>query len=326
MSRIVVLVMLDPDDPDAHPFRQCIAQDPELASRVDLRFAAGESIATAIVDAEVVVGAHLPAERLAQAPRLKWMSFWSAGLDGKITPELLQRGLILTNASGVHGPNIAEHVLACMLMFTRRMHLYLRKQIAREWWRQSDAEELTGQTLGIVGLGRIGEALTIRAKAFGMRVIATKRNPNTRYDPAATPDILLPPERLHHLLAEADHVCVAVPYTPETHHLINAAALGRMKPTAYLYNIARGRVVDEPALIAALQEGRIAGAGLDVFETEPLPPDSPLWRMENVILTPHVSGLTPHYFTRTAALFVENLRRYLRGAPLLNRYDPDRGY
>ncbi|HLV79366.1 MAG TPA: D-2-hydroxyacid dehydrogenase [Chthonomonadaceae bacterium] len=333
MSKMVVLALLAPEDADAAPFRQEIEGDPALAARVELRFAARDAAQEAIADAEVVVCGILPPDLLAAAQRLRWVSFWSAGLDTKLRPDILARDLRITNASGVHGPNIAEHVLAFMLMFTRRMPHYLRAQIAGQWQRTPSpdfntemAGELTGQTLGIVGLGHIGEDLARRAQAFDMRVIATKRDPAARPENAARLDALLPPERLTDLLAASDHVCIALPYTPQTHHLFDATLLARMKPSAYLYNIARGKIVDEAALIAALQAGRLAGAGLDVFETEPLPPDSPLWKMENVIITPHVAGITPHYFPRAAALFTANLRRYLAGQPLANLYDPKRGY
>lgn len=331
MKRTVVLVLLPPDDHDSTAFRDAFENDPELRDRVELRVAAGDAAREGIADVEVVVCGGIRPELLDAATNLRWISFWSAGLDGKITPQIQARNLLITNASGVHGPNIAEHVLAFMLMFIREMPRHFRAQMAGQWLRNGNtqrvgAQELSGQTLGIVGLGRIGEALTVRAKAFGMRVVATKRDVHARYAAEVVPDALYPQEELPRLLAESDHVCIALPYTPETHHLFNAETLAHMKPTATLYNIARGRIVDENALIAALQNGRIAGAGLDVFEEEPLPYDSPLWKMENVILTPHVAGLTPHYFARVAALFTENLKRYLRGQHLNNLYDPQRGY
>ncbi|HLK58046.1 MAG TPA: D-2-hydroxyacid dehydrogenase [Chthonomonadaceae bacterium] len=331
MSKTTVLVMLRSEDEDAPKFRAAIEGDAELRERVALRFATGDAVKEAVVGAEVVVGGNISPEALAVAQDLRWIAFWSAGLDGKVTPAIRERNLLITNASGVHGPNIAEHVLMFMLMFTRRMEFHFRSQVAGVWnrnpaERRAGADELAGQTLGIVGLGRIGEALAARAKAFEMRVIAAKRNPHARYDAAIVPDTLYSTEALPRLLAESDHVCIALPYSPETHHLFDAQMLGYMKPSAYLYNIARGKIVDEAALIAALQAGRIAGAGLDVFEQEPLPPDSPLWSMENVLITPHVSGITPHYFARAAVLFAANLKRYLNGQPLQNLYDPERGY
>jgi phosphoglycerate dehydrogenase-like enzyme len=331
VSRLVVLALLAPEDADADAFRAAVAVDTELRERIELRFAGREAAPEAIRDAEVVCCGNLSSELLAAAPHLRWISYWSAGMESKATPEVLARGLLLTNASGVHGPNIAEHVMAFMLMFTRRMPFHLRSQIAHSWRplagsRAVGAGELTGQTLGVVGLGRIGEALTARAKAFQMRVVATKRDVRARYEADIRPDALYPPEELPRLLAESDHVCIALPYTPQTHHLFDAAMLAHIPPSAYLYNIARGKIIEEAALIAALRAGTLAGAGLDVFETEPLPEDSPLWEMENVIITPHVAGLTPYYFRRVAALFAENLRRYLNGERLHNLYDPTRGY
>ena len=331
MSKTIALVSLAEDDGEAKHFRDAIAGDAELRDQIELRFANREQILARIADAPIFVGGGISSEALAAANNLRWLAFWSAGLDGKITPEMTNRHLLITNASGVHGPNIAEHVLAFMLMFTREMPFHLRQQIQSKWEREGNAQrvmagELSGQTLGIVGLGRIGEALTQRAKAFEMRVVATKRDPTARYEAAVKPDAIYASEELPRLLAESDHVCICLPLTPETHHLFNAETIALMKPTACLYNIGRGKIVDEAALISALQNGKIAGAGLDVFETEPLPADSPLWQMENVLITPHVSGGTPHYFSRFAAIFAANLKRYLNREPLQNLYDPQKGY
>jgi phosphoglycerate dehydrogenase-like enzyme len=325
-----VVVALAADDPDAHPYRVAILNDPALRDRVDLRFGRGSELDALLADAEVVTCGNLSPEQIAAAKYLRWISFWSAGMDGKVTEQMRERWLLLTNASGVHGANIAEHVMCFMLMFTRRMEVHFRSQMEGRWERglpatKAGADELTGQTLGIVGLGRIGEALAVRAKAFGMRVVAVKRDPSARHDRAPI-DAIYGLDRIPHLLAESDHVCIALPYTPVTHHLFDADLLARFKPTAYLYNIARGKIVDEAALVDALRNDRLAGAGLDVFETEPLPADSPLWNLPNVLITPHTAGITPHYFQRAAALFAENLKRYLAGQPLHNRYDPSRGY
>lgn len=330
MTRTVVLVTLAEDDADAGRYREAIAADVSLSERVELRFAVGDDIAASIPDAEIAVCGNLTSAQIEAAPRLRWIAFWSAGMDGKATPQILGRNLLLTNASGVHGPNIAEHVMGFMLMFTRRLDVHFRSQLAGKWERglpanKSGAHELTGQTLGIVGLGRIGEALASRARAFGMHVVATKRNPESRYGDLPI-DALYGMDDLPKLMAESDHICVAVPSTPDTHRLISADILSLCKPSAYIYNVARGRVIDEAALIEALREGRIAGAGLDVFEQEPLPADSPLWTLPNVLITPHTSGITPHYFRRAAALFAENLRRYLAGERLNNLYDLERGY
>lgn len=329
MSKLVILVALEASDPDAQPFRDAIAKDPALKERAELRFATGDAIAEHIATAEIAWCGNLSPAMIERAEKLRWISFWSAGVDGKITPQLLERKFQITTASGVHGANIGEHIMAWMLMFARDMHLHVRSQAAGEWRRSStmsSVSELTGKTLGIVGYGRIGEGLAVRAKAFGMRVVALKRNPEAQYDKSVSVDHIYAPSELRQLLGESDHVCISLPLTPDTYRLFDAETLACMKPSAYLYNVARGKVVDEKALIAALQEGRIAGAGLDVFEEEPLPADSPLWKMENVIITPHTAGQTPYYFVRAADLFAENLHRYINGEALNNLYRHERGY
>ncbi len=339
MTKTVVLVLLAPDDADAQTFRQAMDADENLRDQIELRFSRSEDADSQLADADIAVCGNLSPEQLERAENLKWIAFWSAGMDGKYTPQLAARNLILTNASGVHGPNIAEHVMMFMLMFTRNEPFYFRRQLEGEWkrdnwgqekWnrqpRRSAAEELTGQTLGIVGLGRIGESLAVRAKAFDMRVIATKRNPNERYDAQVPVDAVYGMDDLPRLLSESDHICVTIPHTPQTHHFISAEMLAHCKPSAYIYNIGRGSTIDEAALAAALEQGKLAGAGLDVFETEPLPAESPLWKMDNVILTPHVSGITPFYFKRFAELFLANLRQFLSSEPLQNVFDPIKGY
>ena len=329
-----VLIDLPPDSPDAAYFRAALAR---FEGRVALTFAAGEGaadgadFARALAGADIAVTAALSDDELASAPRLRWLSSVAAGLDEIITPALLARGIAITNASGVHGPNIAEHVMAMMLMFTRGMPRLFRAQLARRWERDLKSRsggpgELTGKTLLIVGLGRIGEAIALRARPFGMRIVGLKRDPSNRHDDGVTVDELLGLDALDDVLPRADHVCVTVPLTRETHRLIDVRRIARLRAGAYLYNISRGAVIDEPALVDALRAGKLAGAGLDVFEEEPLPATSPLWEMENVILTPHVSGMTPLYYQRTAALFAENLDRFLSGQPLENRFDPARGY
>jgi len=307
-----VLVDLPPASADAEVFRAALAR---FEGRIAVTYAdaEGADFARALADADVVVAQGLSDAELARAQRLRWLSSVAAGLEEIVTPALFARGVAVTNASGVHGPNIAEHVLAMMLMFTRGLPRLYRAQLARRWERnltsRSDGPgELTGKTLLIVGLGRIGEAIAARARPFGVRIVALKR------------------DALDGALGRADHVCLTVPLTPETRHLMNAARLARLGTGAYVYNVSRGAVIDEAALVEALRAGRLAGAGLDVFEEEPLPASSPLWDLENVILTPHVSGATPLYYHRTAALFADNLDRFLAGQPLANRFDPTRGY
>lgn len=323
-----VLVDVPPGSTDEGYFRTALAQ---FDGRVAVTYATGDAFARALPEAEVVVTGDLTDDELARAPRLRWLSSVAAGLDEIVTPAVLARGVEVTSASGVHGPNIAEHLLAMILMFTRGFPKLFRAQLARRWERnlksRSDGPgELTGKTLLIVGLGRIGEALTVRARPFGVHVVAVKHDPSNRHDASVGVDELLPVGAFDEALGRADHVCLTVPLTPATHHLMDERRLGRMRPGAFLYNVSRGAVIDEAALVEALRAGKLAGAGLDVFEEEPLPAGTPLWDLENVILTPHVAGVTPLYYKRTAALFADNLERFLSGRPLANRFQRERGY
>jgi phosphoglycerate dehydrogenase-like enzyme len=324
-----VLVAIAPESvTDERPFRAALAR---FAGRVTVTFAAGDDFARALPEADVVIAQGLSDGEVARASRLCWLSSVAAGLEGIATPALLARGVAVTNASGVHGPNIAEHVLAMMLMFTRGLPKLFRAQLARRWERNLTSRtdgpgELTGKTLLIVGLGRIGEAIAARARPFGVRLVALKHDPSTRHDAGVAVDELLPMDALDEALGRADHVCLTVPLTRATHHLIDARRIARLRAGAFIYNVSRGAVIDEAALVDALRAGKLAGAGLDVFEEEPLPETSPLWDLDNVILTPHVSGATPLYFERTATLFADNLDRFLSGRPLANRFDPARGY
>lgn len=291
-------------------------------------------------DTEVLYTFHLPAD-LSGAPRLKWVQLHTAGIDHLLDHPLMKSDVLLTTASGIHATPIAEYVFASILAFNRRVPQMLYYQRRREWpqgrWDLFARPKLRGSTLGIVGYGSIGREVGRIARCFGMRVVATKRSTSQMRDggyavagiedrEGLLPDEVFPPERLSEMLSLCDYVVVAVPLTPETRKLIGEAELRAMKPGAYLVNISRGGTVDEAALIRALREGWIAGAGLDVFEEEPLPSDSPLYDLENVILSPHVSGFTLRYNERSADLFAENLRRYLAGEPLLNLVDKAKGY
>jgi phosphoglycerate dehydrogenase-like enzyme len=273
--------------------------------------------------AEVIVGWQIPEPVRAQARRLRWVHAAAAGVDGLLFPEVVAGQVVLTSSVGAHTVALPEHVMAVILLFSRRLHVALRNQQARRWDRQALlGDELAGKVLGILGLGAIGSALAARAAAFGMRVVGTKRVPA----PVPNVERVYGPEATDEVLQAADYVVILLPLTPQTRGLIDARRLRLMKRTAVLVNVGRGPIVQEAALLAALREGWIAGAALDVFEREPLPADSPLWGMENVVITPHVSGASPSYFDRVIPLFCENLRRYLAGAPLVNRVDPARGY
>ncbi len=259
-----------------------------------------------------------------QAPNLRWVQLTSAGVDRAARSGLLASDFLVTSASGLHATPIGEYVLCVMLMFCKGAPRFIRAQDRREWVRYMP-QELYGKTVGIVGLGRIGAEVARLAKAFGCRVIATRRSATSRTKDELV-DAMLPPSELPALLAESDFVVLAVPLTPDTRHLIGEAELRAMKAAGVLINIARGPIVDEAALVRALKEGWVAGAGLDVFEQEPLPPESELWGLENVILSPHISGGTEIYTQRAVGIFCENLRRYLSGERLMNLADAQRGY
>ena len=275
-------------------------------------------------------------------PRLRWVQLHSAGADHVLEHPLFRSPVEFTTASGVHAINIAEYVFAMALAWFHRLPRMLEWQARGQWppdrerWALFVPEELWGKTIGIVGYGSIGRQVARLAKAFGMRVLAMQRGEDHRDhgfvfpgtgDPEGTlPDRFYTPAQLHEMLAESDIVVIAVPLTPETRGMFNEAAFRAMKRDAFLINIARGSVCEEPALIRALQEGWIGGAALDVFEQEPLPPEHPLWRLPNVLISPHVAGFTPRYDARAAQIFEENLARYMRGEPLLNRVDKARGY
>jgi D-2-hydroxyacid dehydrogenase (NADP+) len=237
---------------------------------------------------------------------------------------LIESDIIVTNNSGVHAPNIAEHLLGMMLAFARGFPEMVLNQQRRHWQRPStDLFELGYQTLAVVGLGDIGHALARRAKGLGMRVVGSRRRVLSPMDGV---DRIYPPDELHAMIAEADHVAITLPLTARTRHLFGAIEFEIMEPTAYIYNIGRGEIIDQDALIEALNNGEIAGAGLDVTTPEPLPEDSPLWTTPGVFITPHYSGSTPHYWDRGIELLVENIRRFRTDQPMLNVVDKGEGY
>ena len=329
-------------------------------------------------DVEVLLRGWLSADAfdrlLARAPRLTWVHSASAGVERALTPAARERGIVITNARGVFSQPIAEYVLMMILAVSRRLPQLLELQRERTW-QPLEGAELRDVTIGIVGLGSIGQAVAGLAGAFGSRVIAIRRrgeadpggssdgepvaggpgagehgseqpgNGNGRTaDPGsesgspalaltgngtggtAAPHRILGPDALPELLGESDFVVLAAPLTSETAGMIDDDALAAMKPGSWLINVARGRLVDERALLRALREGTIGGAVLDTFADEPLPPASPFYDLPNVILTPHTSWSSGRVLDRSVGLFAENLRRYAAGEPLLNVVDPAAGY
>jgi D-2-hydroxyacid dehydrogenase (NADP+) len=291
----------------------------------DTSEAANADLASLLADVEILYGFVGSTEQaqalLASAPKLRWFQASSAGVDELIGAGFTERGITVTTASGVHSTPIGEFALHLMLMFAKHAAASFRAQQEKRWYRFM-GDELRDATVGVVGLGHIGREVARLAKAFGCRVIAVDR---AQADVEGV-DETMPLQDLGRFLGESDYVVLAVPLSNETRHMIGKPELQAMKRSGVLINICRGSVVDEAGLVHALREGWIAGAGLDVFEQEPLPPESPLWEMENVIISGHSSGANAHYYERAVPIFCENLRRYLKGGPLLNLVEPDRGY
>ncbi len=286
-----------------------------------------EALPAMIADVDVYMGG-LDRDAFLAAKKLKWLQAPSSGVNNYLAiPELLASDLILTSARGTHGACLADSVFGMILAFTRCIKDFVLKQQAHEWAFQQfrpQMLELTGSTMGIIGLGSVGRAVARRAVAFGMRVIAVDMLPLSK---PVTVEALWGPERLHDLLTMSDYVVVAVPYTAQTDGMIGAAEIAQMKPGVLLVGISRGRIIDEDALIAALKSGHLRGAALDVFAQEPLPPDSELWDMPNVLITPHAAGGTQFERQYVLEIFYENLDRFRRGDfPLRNQVDKQRGF
>lgn len=278
-----------------------------------------------VPDAEIIFSKQFPPGTLDLAENLRWIQAGTAGVNHLLAAGVGERNIILTNARGAHGTPIAEQTLALMFAFANRLPLLLRGQNERKQVaRQVIAEkfELAGQTLCVIGLGDIGGALAQKAKLLGMRVLGVRRTS----DPFPHLDAQYTPDRLLDALPEADHVALCLPLTDKTTALIGERELRAMKANAYIYNVGRGASIEPSALLRALQEGWIAGAGLDCTDPEPLPSDSPLWAMENVILAQHTSGSSPFNADRITQIFLENLARYRRGESLRNVVDVVEGY
>jgi phosphoglycerate dehydrogenase-like enzyme len=287
---------------------------------VRVEVAADEATAGKVIaDVDVAYAWKLPTPLYRAAPRLRWIQAMGAGVDWVLEAPL-PRGVTLTRAPGIFGPWMAEYVVGRCLWVTQRMATYARAQRDRAWLDSVLPDRLRGKTVALVGVGDIGRTVARAVRGLGARVLGV----NTGGRAVAGVDRVYPVQRLHAALAAADFVVLLVPLTASTRGMIGARELAVLKPTAWLINIARGAVVDESALVAALHARRIGGAVLDVFEREPLPPAHPLWHIENAVLTPHISG--PSTVDEIAPIFNDNLRRFLQGRPLRHRVDPARGY
>ena len=283
-----------------------------------------------IRDAEIFFGWSLRGEQVAAAKKLHWIHSTAAAVHQLMSPELLASNVIVTNARSVHGPVVAEHAIAMMFALAKRLHIAVRAQQQNVWAQEQISygeprpTELAGSTLGLVGYGAIGRPIAESAKALGMRVLVVRQHPQERGGSDGI--TFFGPEDLDQVIAQSDFLVLAAPNTEKTQRLINGERLARMKPGAYLVNVARGALIDEAALLDALRSHRIGGAALDVFDHEPLPADSPLWALDNLLITPHTAATSEKMWERHYALIKENLRRYLGGEPLLGLVDKQSGY
>lgn len=303
--------------------------DVQLISNVDpdvqVTNAGQGGIGAALLEADIFCGhakVPVPWPEVVEQGRLQWIQSSAAGLDHCLTPEVIDSPITVTSASGLFANQVAEQTLALLFGLYRQLPLFQNAAQKREFIRRP-TWDLHGQTIGIVGFGGNGRRIAEFLAPLQTRMIATDWFP---VDAPPYLDELWPHDRLHELLAQSDVVILCVPLNQHTHHLIDANAFAIMKERAVLINVARGPVVDETALVSALQDGSLRGAGLDVTEIEPLPESSPLWSMENVIITPHVGAQSAMRVPVTTDFFCENLRRYLDGEPLQNKVDKELGF
>jgi len=288
-----------------------------------------DHLPAALMDADAAFASAVPADLVPSLTRLRWVQVPAAGVGHVLSPEVIASPIVLTSARGVRARAIAEHVMGVTIALARQLHVALRRQVAHTW--ALDELDTPGRIItlhdrrmGIVGLGSIGTQVAALASAFGMRVSGIRRRVAASPPPGV--QRVLRPDALTTLLADSDIIVLSAPLTSDTEHLIDRRAIEACKPGALLVNIGRGGLVNDEALVEALRSGRIGGAALDVFTTEPLPGDSPYWDLPNVIVTPHISGAMDDYWTPLVRLFADNLRRFERGEALLNVVDKDAGY
>jgi phosphoglycerate dehydrogenase-like enzyme len=317
MKQPLVLVLSNADDPQLRM----------LESVPHMRLNSLADINDEAKQAEVILHWIGPRDLLRSVflacPGVRWVHSRSAGLDSTLFPELVQSPVPLTNGSGVFSQTLGEFALAAILYFAKDLRRMLRNQEAARW-EQFDVEEIAGQTVGIVGYGDIGRAVATRVHAMGMQVLALKRHAPASPDPFIAQ--FYKPSELADMLAHCDYVVVAAPLTPETRHMISDAAFAAMKPSAVVINIGRGPVIDQAALVRALTQGKIKGAGLDVFEQEPIPEGDPIYKFENVLVSPHCADHTKDWLNQAMQFFLQQYERFRNGQPLENIVEKHLGY
>jgi phosphoglycerate dehydrogenase-like enzyme len=294
-----------------------------------LQFPSYDNVPDEIEDTDVFIGWSLRPQQFVVAKKLRWIHSPAAAIHQLMYPELIASNVILTNSSDIHGAVVAEHAIAVLLALAKRLPQAMQYQRKREWaqtqlWReQHKPREVADATVVVVGMGGIGREFIKRAKALGMKILGVRENPAKGLDGA---DAVYSSAQIDEIIPQADYVLLCTPVTPATTSIMNAARLSKMKPDAYLINVARGPLIDEAALLDTLKNHCIAGAALDVFTEEPLPPDSPFWSLDNLLITPHTAAVTEKLWERHYKNIVENMHRFIAGQPLLNEVDKRRGY
>lgn len=336
MSKINVLVMTD-IKPEMKA--EIAAVDPEHINMVDaskvwsapdvgdgLVGAANDPVLDELLkDAEVIYGYAPPPNMLQRAPKLKWYQTMLAGVDHFLTPELVKSEVMVTNMSGVHASPVAEVAITMFMMLAKNAPYYMENKRQGVWERNWEPVLIDGLTAGVVGLGNIGRNIARLCQALNMEVLATRRSAKLG-DKEPFVDKMYPMADLDAMLPLCDVVFMVLPNTAETKHVLNARRIGLLKSSAYIINVGRGLTIDEQAMAEALRDGKIAGVGLDAYETEPLPKNSLLWQLPNAVLSPHVSGKMKDYDARTNKIFCDNLKRYVKGEPLKNVVNKTIGY
>jgi len=329
LKKLKIVVALTEREKDFQAFSEVLSSSPQLMNRVELiRSQSKEHLRELLPQTDILISFSITSENFQRAKNLKWIHLAVAGVDESVFPELLKSKAIITACKGMHSHTISEHILGMILCFAKEIHLSTLRQVQKKWAFNEVMKhrfELKGKTLGIIGLGGIGLELAKKSKCLGMQVIGMK-NKLKKGEKIRSVDRIIPKEKLPELLSQSDFVALTLPLTDETFHLIGEKELAQMKNSAYLINTSRGKIIDEKALIDALENKRIAGAGLDVFEEEPLSSNSRLYDFENVIITPHVAGTMVDYFQKVARIFKENLKRFLSNRKMINLVDKRLGY
>jgi len=328
-KKFKVVVALTERERDFQAFSEVLSSSPRLMSRVELiRSQNKEHLRELLPQTDILISFSITPENFQRAKNLKWIHLAVAGVDESVFPELLNSKVIITACKGIHSHTISEHILGMILCFAKGINLSTLRQKQKIWaFREvmNQRFEIKGMTLGIIGLGGIGLELAKKGKCLGMQIIGMK-NRLKKGERIRHVNKIFPKEKLPELLSLSDFVALTLPLTDETFHLIGEKEIAQMKNSVYLINTSRGKIIDEKALIYALKDKRIAGAGLDVFEEEPLSPNSRLYDLENVIITPHVAGTMVDYFQKVAEIFKENLKRFLGRRKMISLVDKKLGY